>query len=85
MKYPQAFPMPPTHAGGEYFSGNDGMTLRDYFAASAIQGLLANPTVIAKDGTDHREQFATWSFKYADAMLEARKWENPEQMKGPKK
>jgi hypothetical protein len=42
------------------------MTLRDYFAAKAMQGLLAgtktgNTSVLAKD-----------SYKMADAMLKAR-------------
>jgi hypothetical protein len=36
-----AFPSPPSqHSNGFYSTGN-GMTLRDYFAAAALQGLLA--------------------------------------------
>lgn len=41
--------------------------LRDYFAASALTGLLFNP------GTDgYPEDFAGWAYRYADAMLKAR-------------
>ena len=47
---------------------NDGMTLRDYFAAKAMQGMLANSetdqTFVAT---------ASYSYLYADAMLAARK------------
>ena len=42
-------------------------TLRDYFAAKAMQGLVACPGV---EGTF--EAFARWSYEYADAMLKAR-------------
>ena len=46
---------------------NTGMALRDYFAAKALQGLLANSEVQAT----HAE-FAAESYKMADAMLKAR-------------
>jgi len=44
-----------------------GMTLRDYFAAKAMQGLLACPL---GDGT--KQDFARLAYEYADAMLKAR-------------
>lgn len=43
---------------------NEGMTLRDYFAAAALQGLLAYP-----NGTGTHEVFAKCAYAYADAML----------------
>ena len=44
-----------------------GMDLRDYFAAKALQGILANP----ETGTDVTKiVIASW--KMADAMMEAR-------------
>lgn len=44
-----------------------GMTLRDYFAAQALSGLLAD------EHLDHKaEEFARLAYKCADAMLEAR-------------
>jgi len=46
----------------------DGMSLRDYFAAAALQGLLADPS----NGWE-AEEYAEASYAMADAMLEARK------------
>ena len=46
-----------------------GMTLRDYFAAKAMQGLLANPNGIPAYYNNIMEA----SFEVADAMLKARK------------
>jgi hypothetical protein len=44
-----------------------GMTLRDYFAAKAMQGLLSNRNAEAAI-----DEFATKSYRMADAMLKAR-------------
>ena len=44
---------------------NDGMTLRDYFAAKAMQGLIANNNIDA-------QQIAQAAYIVADAMLKAR-------------
>jgi hypothetical protein len=46
-----------------------GMTLRDYFAAKAMQGFMAN-----KSNPMHYqpETDAQWAYMIADAMLEAR-------------
>jgi hypothetical protein len=67
MNNPPAFPQPnhpPTWAGGE------GMTLRDYFAAKAMQAILQN------DPDYHQKhQFldlADFAYRCADAMLKAR-------------
>jgi hypothetical protein len=45
----------------------DGMTLRDYFAAKAMQGLLSDSEV---SGTP--EEFSTRAYNVADAMIKAR-------------
>ena len=48
----------------------DGMSLRDYFAAKAMQGMFSNSeltTVI-----NSHDQFAELSYRMADAMLRAR-------------
>ena len=45
-----------------------GMTLRDYFAAKAMQGYLAN----TNDGFDTIEEAANFCYKWADAMLAER-------------
>lgn len=49
----------------------EGMTLRDYFAAKAMQGLQANPAdEVMNMGFDAISKYA---YEQADAMLEARK------------
>ena len=45
----------------------NGMTLRDYFAAKAMQGIVADPDLgmgVAK--------VAEWAYAQADAMMKAR-------------
>lgn len=49
----------------------EGMTLRDYFAAAALQSMAASEDELGVTRTI--EERATWSFQQADAMLEARK------------
>jgi hypothetical protein len=65
-----AFPLPShtrkwDEAKNEYVQ-DEGMTLRDYFAAKAMQGLLAGMK------TGSATVLATDSYKMADAMLKAR-------------
>jgi hypothetical protein len=57
------------HTGGPAFPvGNvNGMSLRDYFAAKAMLGLVSDPDLVI-DST----QVAQLAYVYADAMLEAR-------------
>jgi len=62
-----AFPSPPSqHSNGFYSTGN-GMTLRDYFAAAALQGILARGQSLSSKKDEVLE-----AFKYSDAMLKAR-------------
>lgn len=52
-----------------------GMTLRDYFAAKAMQGLLANPKLhehILKNGGAFGGWIEGAAYGWADAMLKAR-------------
>ena len=46
----------------------DGMSLRDYFAAKALQALVSLP-----EAAGSVDFFATEAYRYADAMIEARK------------
>lgn len=58
----------------EHGDDEDGMTLRDYFAAKAMQGLMGRDWSHHK-GTD-QDLIDTWAwsaYAMADAMLEARK------------
>jgi hypothetical protein len=43
------------------------MTMRDYFAAAALQGCLAS-----FESTGTRDALASVAYEYADAMLKAR-------------
>ena len=45
----------------------DGMTLRDYFAGQALAGIASDPDI---DISIYDR--AKWSYRMADAMLEAR-------------
>lgn len=65
-----AFPRPYSYAEDvdEVHVAQKGMTLRDYFAAKAMQGMLACPDVRVSV-----KAFAEIAYKQADAMLEARK------------
>jgi hypothetical protein len=63
-----AFPFPAyTYQNGDINHGEWGMTLRDYFAAKAMQGLLSDTNVMGKP-----DEFAVRAYKVSDAMLKAR-------------
>jgi len=62
-----AFPVVFQH--DEATSECHGMSLRDYFAAAALQGLMAQ----VKPEDHWAEYRAKWSYEVADAMLERRK------------
>ena len=51
-----------------------GMTLRDYFAAKAMQAIIGKLPVAKNDeGNDYFKAASSGAYGYADAMLEARK------------
>jgi hypothetical protein len=63
----------PAFPSGQYQLG---MTLRDYFAAKAMQGLLANPKLaneILKNGGSQSGWIEDSAWAFADTMLKARK------------
>jgi hypothetical protein len=62
----------PTAADNGHSENQDGMDLRDYFAAAALQGFLANPNyqnLIAEKGQDWVQESV---FAWADSMMSAR-------------
>jgi len=64
-----AFPRPTAFgAHGQSVVGQEGMTLRDYFAAKALAGFCAG-----LDAEDDIEVLPSLCYDLADAMLEARK------------
>jgi hypothetical protein len=73
MKNISAFPRPfsvdettSSFPSSQLYPAYSGMTLRDYFAAKAMQGLLAS------DVYAPIEKFATQAYAMADKMMEAR-------------
>ena len=64
------------YADGVRPSGFDnGMTLRDYFAAKAMQGMLSNPKLhqhILKEGGAFGGWIESSAYGWADAMMKAR-------------
>jgi hypothetical protein len=81
MNNPPAFPVFPETAGG-HAAAFQGMTLRDYFAAKAMQGFLAAkawhpdfnyPADFNFDaGKRAADAVSEAAYKYADQMLKAR-------------
>jgi hypothetical protein len=81
LENPPAFPCDPS--AYNYATNTTGMTLRDYFAAAALQGLLAKYGVDADaygDFDNNRRDDAEScaidaarnAYEYADSMLKAR-------------
>jgi len=74
MKDIQAFPLQAT----EDYTGQVGMTLRDYFAAHAMQAMLSNLEFLVRVSADQdvgdspKERVSNVAFAYADAMLKSR-------------
>jgi hypothetical protein len=73
MRNPPAFPRPfsidettSSFPSSQLYPAYSGMLLRDYFAAKAMQGLLAS------DVNASLKVFANQAYAVADAMMEAR-------------
>ena len=64
------YAFPSAAIGDNFRTNNSGMTLRDYFAAKALQGCLPNRM--------GRDEFgvASWCYQMADAMLKVREEKN---------
>jgi 2-keto-3-deoxy-6-phosphogluconate aldolase len=59
-----------TDANGVIVGGSNGMTLRDYFAAKAMQGLLS--ATLTPNTVWSQDEAAETAYNVADAMLKAR-------------
>ncbi len=62
-----AFPTDNAHQNGPSTFHFEGMTLRDYFAAKAMQAILSDPNYSNPD-----DKLAASAYYIADAMLKAR-------------
>jgi hypothetical protein len=61
------------------FDDCEGMDLRDYFAAKAMQAMIVDPIIgetIEENEFDHAEFTAFLAYKAADAMMKAREDES---------
>jgi len=65
----EAFPSHPEADVQRHYIAR-GMSLRDYFAAKVMQGIIASTT---EDTDINKNLSARWAYEVADAMLEARK------------
>ena len=54
------------------WAADPGMSLRDYFAAKALEGILAFPGTLDGDHNKSPSTVARAAYNYADAMIEAR-------------
>lgn len=78
MNNPSAFPRPGFDGASEAVEQSyrnqpqDGMTLRDYFAAKALQGMLASNDEDKMAAWRDASKAAAWSYLFADAMLAER-------------
>jgi hypothetical protein len=57
---------------GESTSAEEGMTLRDYFAAKALQGFMVGLKPAQDIDPDMQDRIALGMYSMADAMLKAR-------------
>jgi hypothetical protein len=62
----------PNEGGPGNLWNEKGMTLRDYFAAKAMQGIFASNTNHDHDDADIFDAVSKAAYKQADAMLKAR-------------
>ena len=72
-----AFPLPvgDQECCPRFESGYGGMSLRDYFAAKAMQAYMAAHLAAGTydESAEFDREVSAWSYETADAMLEARK------------
>jgi hypothetical protein len=69
--FPQTHVLPSLDGSSPGWMGYEGMTLRDYFAAKAMQGYIASYSGPDVCSPDH-DLTAAQAYGYADAMLKAR-------------
>ena len=61
----------PTETVEEYVPG---MSLRDYFAAKAMQAMISNPNIVRpmNNEPEKMDDFCKVAYEYSDAMLKQR-------------
>jgi hypothetical protein len=69
--FPCIYYSEPIGSIGPQLTIKGGMTLRDYFAAAAMQGIISDASVTASSKNDG-ELVASSAYAFADAILKAR-------------
>lgn len=60
----------PTHPGKvDGWTGKEGMTLRDYFAAQSLPGLIQAYATMGMSPTRERAEIVSEAYGFSDAML----------------
>ena len=69
-----AFPVPEvTNAHGQIrLVDEQGITIRDYFAAAALPAMIAEFHRRNANAPEDAKTYARWAYKFADAMIEER-------------
>ena len=68
-----AFPNVPDGAGDRWANWDTGMSLRDYFAAQALQGFIASGRINTDRASSYyADSIAGNAYKLADAMIRER-------------
>lgn len=76
LENPPAFPLPSVKYGNVW-RDQEGMTLRDYFAAAALRGELSCQVAAKREWNESNiSELAQHSYSIADAMMKARKNDN---------
>jgi len=68
----KAFPKDEWDEINEVWRSMGGMDLRDYFAAKAMQGMLANPVIFSNGNNKFNGENLETCYQIADAMMEVR-------------
>jgi len=66
----KAYPFQHKNPTSGLTTSSEGMELRDWFAAKAMQGVISATEPLIKIDEQH---LAMWSYKMADAMMKQRK------------
>ena len=71
--FPVIHEVPPQPGQEKAISVNSGITMRDYFAAKAVQSLMSHEIYRTENDETFAQAHARQAYEYADAMLAARK------------